>query len=263
MRHLTVTTATLSIACGEWGPAAGPAVLLLHGFPCDPQAYAEVAPVLAAAGRRVIVPYLRGYGPTRFLSADTMRSGQQAALAQDALDLMDALGIGRHRLGLRLGRPGGLRARGPGAGPGGRSGQCRRLRAAGYRRCRQADGAGRRTSPVVARLAMGRRSLWAIGRLLRQSGLRRRGHSLLPPSHGTCRGRSSTSGDGDRDRGQADGRRGDHHLRRRKRCRRSAFILDGTRGAFSPAATNVGSCLASAMPFLRNRRASGRRRFFN
>lgn len=95
MRRLTVTTATLSIACGEWGPAAGPAVLLLHGFPCDPQAYAEMAPVLAAAGRRVIVPYLRGYGPTRFLSADTMRSGQQAALAQDALDLMDALGIGR------------------------------------------------------------------------------------------------------------------------------------------------------------------------
>ncbi len=95
MTHSTIATATLSIAYDAWGPADGPAVILMHGFPYDPLAFAGVAPVLAAAGLRVIAPYLRGYGPTRFLSARTMRSGQQAALAQDALDLLDALGIGR------------------------------------------------------------------------------------------------------------------------------------------------------------------------
>ena len=95
MTHSTIATATLCIAYEAWGPADGPAVLLMHGFPYDPRAFADVGPVLAAAGLRVIVPYLRGYGPTRFLSAQTMRSGQQTALAQDALDLLDALGIGR------------------------------------------------------------------------------------------------------------------------------------------------------------------------
>jgi pimeloyl-ACP methyl ester carboxylesterase len=68
--------------------------VLLHGFPYDVHAYAEVAPRLAAAGARVIVPYLRGYGPTRFLSPATPRSGQQAALGTDLLALLDALGIG-------------------------------------------------------------------------------------------------------------------------------------------------------------------------
>ena len=95
MTRSAVATATLSIAYEAWGPADGTAVLLMHGFPYDPQAFAEVAPILAATGLRVIVPYLRGYGPTRFLSGATMRAGQQAALAQDALDLLDALGIGR------------------------------------------------------------------------------------------------------------------------------------------------------------------------
>ena len=95
MTRSTIATATLRIAYEAWGPADGPAVLLMHGFPYDPQAFAEVAPVLAAAGSRVIAPYLRGYGPTHFRSAQTIRSGQQAALAQDALDLLDALGIGR------------------------------------------------------------------------------------------------------------------------------------------------------------------------
>ncbi len=95
MTRSTIATATLCIAYEAWGPADGPAVILMHGFPYDPQAFAEVAPVLAAAGLRVIAPYLRGYGPTRFLSAQTMRSGQQTALAQDALDLLDALGIER------------------------------------------------------------------------------------------------------------------------------------------------------------------------
>ncbi len=95
MIRSSIATANLSIAFEAWGAADGPAVILMHGFPYDTQAFAEVAPILAAAGLRVIAPYLRGYGPTRFLSAQTMRSGQQTALAQDALDLLDALGIGR------------------------------------------------------------------------------------------------------------------------------------------------------------------------
>ena len=75
------------------GPADGPAVVLLHGWPYDIHSYAEVVPLLAAAGYRVIVPYLRGYGTTRFLSDETVRNGEQAALALDAVALMDALGI--------------------------------------------------------------------------------------------------------------------------------------------------------------------------
>jgi pimeloyl-ACP methyl ester carboxylesterase len=67
--------------------------MLMHGFPYDPRAYDDMAPILAAAGYRAIVPYLRGYGPTRFLSDATPRSGQQAALGHDLRDLMDALGI--------------------------------------------------------------------------------------------------------------------------------------------------------------------------
>ena len=88
-----VRTNTLDIAYEESGPADGVAVVLLHGFPYDPRAYDGVVPPLAAAGSRTIVPYLRGYGPTRFLSADTPRSGQQAALAHDLLDLLDALDL--------------------------------------------------------------------------------------------------------------------------------------------------------------------------
>ena len=84
-------TSTLSIAYEHYGPKTGTAVILLHGFPYSPRAYDEVAPALAADGYRVIVPYLRGYGPTRFNSPGTLRSGQQAALAQDLLDRMDAL----------------------------------------------------------------------------------------------------------------------------------------------------------------------------
>ncbi len=79
----------------RWGPSDGPAVLLLHGWPYDIHAFAEVAPRLAAAGYRVIVPHLRGHGTTRFRSADTMRNGQQAALAMDGIALLDALGIQR------------------------------------------------------------------------------------------------------------------------------------------------------------------------
>jgi pimeloyl-ACP methyl ester carboxylesterase len=81
----------LNVAYAEAGPAGGPPVILLHGWPYDIQSFAEVTPLLAAAGHRVIVPYLRGYGATRFLSTDTVRNGQQGALAIDAIALMDAL----------------------------------------------------------------------------------------------------------------------------------------------------------------------------
>ncbi len=93
LRH--IDAGVLAIAYFEAGPAAGPPVVLMHGFPYDIHAYAEVAPILAAAGCRVIVPYLRGYGPTRFLSDATPRSGEQAALGADLLALMDALQIER------------------------------------------------------------------------------------------------------------------------------------------------------------------------
>ena len=93
-----VRTATLDVAFEEHGPAAGEAVVLLHGFPYDPRSYDDVAPRLAADGMRVVVPYLRGYGATRFLSADAMRSGEQAALGADLLDLLDALAIPRASL---------------------------------------------------------------------------------------------------------------------------------------------------------------------
>ncbi len=79
----------------EAGPAGGPAVMLLHGWPYDIHSFADVAPLLAAAGYRVIVPFVRGYGTTRFLSDDTPRNGQQAAVAVDVTALMDALGIGK------------------------------------------------------------------------------------------------------------------------------------------------------------------------
>jgi pimeloyl-ACP methyl ester carboxylesterase len=88
-----VEAGVLSVAYAEAGPADGPAVILLHGWPYDIHSYAEVTPELAAAGYRVIVPYLRGYGPTRFLSDETPRNGQQSALAADTIALMDALGI--------------------------------------------------------------------------------------------------------------------------------------------------------------------------
>jgi pimeloyl-ACP methyl ester carboxylesterase len=88
-----VEAGVLSVAYEEDGPADGAAVLLLHGFPYDIHAYDAVSALLAAAGCRVLAPYLRGYGPTRFRSADTPRSGQQAALAHDLLSFMDALGI--------------------------------------------------------------------------------------------------------------------------------------------------------------------------
>jgi pimeloyl-ACP methyl ester carboxylesterase len=83
----------LDIAWYETGPADGSPVFLMHGFPYDIHAYAQVAPLLADAGCRVIVPYLRGFGPTRFRCQDTPRSGEQAALGADLLALMDALQV--------------------------------------------------------------------------------------------------------------------------------------------------------------------------
>ncbi|GAB3407569.1 alpha/beta hydrolase [Schumannella luteola] len=98
MEHRIASTPVLDIAYLEHGPADGPVVVLLHGFPYDVRAYDEVAPALAESGLRVIVPWLRGYGPTRFRSPMTLRSGEQGALAQDLLDLLDALGIARAAL---------------------------------------------------------------------------------------------------------------------------------------------------------------------
>src|SRR5262249_15258860 len=83
----------LSIGYAEAGPSGDRPVVLLHGWPYDIHSFVDVAPLLAAAGYRVIVPYLRGYGTTRFLSSDTFRNGQQAALALDVIALMDALRI--------------------------------------------------------------------------------------------------------------------------------------------------------------------------
>ena len=88
-----VRTSTLEIAYEESGPSTGSPVVLLHGFPYDPRAFDEVTPSLAAAGYRAIVPYLRGYGETRFLSTSTMRSGQQGAMGRDLIDFMDALDL--------------------------------------------------------------------------------------------------------------------------------------------------------------------------
>ena len=88
-----IDAGSLSVGYAEAGPAGGPAVILLHGWPYDIQSFAEVAPILASAGYRVIVPYVRGYGSTRFLSSEAVRNGQPSALGVDVVDLMDALKI--------------------------------------------------------------------------------------------------------------------------------------------------------------------------
>ncbi len=91
----TIAAGPLEISYVDAGPPDGPPVFLMHGFPYDIHAFAEVVPPLAAAGCRVIVPYLRGFGPTRFLDAATPRSGEQAALGADLLALLDALAVRR------------------------------------------------------------------------------------------------------------------------------------------------------------------------
>jgi pimeloyl-ACP methyl ester carboxylesterase len=88
-----IDAGTLNVGYAESGPADGPAVILLHGWPYDIHSFVDVAPLVAAAGHRVIIPYLRGYGTTRFLSSDTVRNGQQSVVAVDIIALMDALKI--------------------------------------------------------------------------------------------------------------------------------------------------------------------------
>jgi pimeloyl-ACP methyl ester carboxylesterase len=88
-----IRAGVLDIGYAEVGPSSGPPVILLHGWPYDIHTYVEVAPLLTGAGHRVIVPYLRGYGTTRFVSDDTLRNGQQSVFAADTIALMDALGI--------------------------------------------------------------------------------------------------------------------------------------------------------------------------
>src|SRR5207302_1320586 len=95
----TIDAGVLAVAYAQAGPADGPVVILLHGWPYDVHSYAEVAAMLAAQGYRVVVPYLRGHGPTRFLSGRTFRTGQQSALAVDTVALMDALDIDEAILG--------------------------------------------------------------------------------------------------------------------------------------------------------------------
>ncbi|MFL6374110.1 MAG: alpha/beta fold hydrolase [Pyrinomonadaceae bacterium] len=94
-----IDAGVLNIAYSESGPPAGDAVILLHGWPYDIHTYSEVAPILAAKGFRVIVPFLRGYGTTRFLRPDTLRNGQPSAIANDIVSLMEALGIKRVTVG--------------------------------------------------------------------------------------------------------------------------------------------------------------------
>jgi len=94
-----VDAGVLNVGYAEAGPAEGPVVILLHGWPYDIHTYVDVAPMLASAGYRVIVPHLRGYGTTRFLSDATARNGQQAALAADVIALMDALKIAKATVG--------------------------------------------------------------------------------------------------------------------------------------------------------------------
>ena len=94
-----IDAGVLNVGYAEAGPADGPPVLLLHGWPYDIHAFVDVAPLLASVGYRVIVPYLRGYGPTRFLSSETFRNGQPSAVALDIIALMDALKIQKATFG--------------------------------------------------------------------------------------------------------------------------------------------------------------------
>ena len=94
-----VRAGVLNVAYVELGPADGPPVILLHGWPYDIHSYDRVAPALAAIGYRVLVPYARGYGDTQFLSAKTMRNAEPVALASDVIDFMNAVGIRRAVLG--------------------------------------------------------------------------------------------------------------------------------------------------------------------
>ena len=175
----------LNVGYAEAGPANGPAVILLHGWPYDIYSYVDVAPLLAAAGYRVIVPYLRGYGTTRFLSNDTFRNGQQSVVALDVIALMDALKIEKAILagfdwGARIGR----HHRGAVAGALQGAGLGERLsdRQPGSRQ--DAAAAGGRTAMVVPILFRHR---------TRPGRLRQIPARLLPSSSGRSLRRSGTS----------------------------------------------------------------------
>jgi pimeloyl-ACP methyl ester carboxylesterase len=94
-----INAGLLNVGYAEAGPATGPAVILLHGWPYDIYSFVDVTPILSAKGYRVIVPYLRGYGTTKFLSGDSMRNGQQSVVALDIIALMDALKIEKAIIG--------------------------------------------------------------------------------------------------------------------------------------------------------------------
>src|SRR5258707_4925848 len=94
-----IDAGVLNVGYAETGPTDGPAAILLHGWPYDIHSYVDVAPRLSKAGYRVIVPYLRGFGTTRFLSSETLRNGQQSVVALDIIALMDALRIEKAILG--------------------------------------------------------------------------------------------------------------------------------------------------------------------
>ena len=112
-----IDAGALNVGYAEAGPANGPVVMLLHGWPYDIHTYVDVAPLLAAKGYRVIVPHVRGYGSTSFLSTSTARNGQPSVIALDVMALMDAFEHRQgHRRGLRLGRSDRCHRRGAMAG---------------------------------------------------------------------------------------------------------------------------------------------------
>ena len=239
----------LNVGYAEAGPADGPPVILLHGWPYDIHSYADVAPLLAAAGYRVIVPFLRGYGTTRFLSDDTPRNGQQAALAVDVIALMDALEIeqGDPRR-LRLGRAHGRHRRGalaralqgPGLGqrlPDRQPGRQPDAAAAAGRarlvvpvllrhrarpsRLRQVP-ARFRQAHLAARLAevgLRRRHVRAQRRRLRQPRPRRDRDPQLPLAARPGRGRAAIRRPGAAARRSPGHHRAHHHPRRRRQRR--------------------------------------------
>src|SRR5438132_136775 len=202
-----IEAGVLNVGYVETGPPKGPPVLLLHGWPYDVHSYAEVAPRLGSAGYRVIVPYLRGFGPTLFRSIDTIRNGQQSALGLDAIALMDALDV-RHAIiggfdwgarGQRHGRALAGPVQGHGVGerlsdrePGSRrNSACARGRVpmvvpvlfrhrAGPRRLRQVSPRVRAAhlAAGVAPVALRRRHLRGQRRRVRQSRSRRQRHPV-------------------------------------------------------------------------------------
>ena len=208
----TINTGVLAIAYLEYGPASGWPCIMGHGFPYDAHAYDQAAPILADAGARVIVPYLRGYGPTRFLKAETPRSGEQAALGVDLLDFMDALkNRARGSRRLRLGRARRLHRLRAFAEPGRRARLRQFVQHPEHRACHGAGEPSRRggvlvpillsqrarptwsreepegdraplLAHVVAELGVRRCDLRPNGERLRQPRLRRRRHPFLSAS---------------------------------------------------------------------------------